>query len=182
MIRFSRSFALAAASVIAFHWAAPARAFTTAQAEAGRTAFRDTCQMCHGENLRQMPNAILAPPEFGARWTGRNTTDLLIQLRATMPPEAPGSLPETTYLSVIAYLLQANGFAANNAALTAATSAVLGSDALARAQPAAEPIGVTKAGTVRDFVPLTEQALKAPAAGDWPMLRRDYAASDFSPL
>jgi alcohol dehydrogenase (cytochrome c) len=182
MSRFSRSFALVAASVSALHSVTPAHAFTAAQVEAGRTAFRDTCQMCHGADLRLMPNAILAAPEFGARWTGRNTTDLLIQLRATMPPEAPGSLPEAMYLGVIAYLLQTNGFAANNAALTAATSAVIGSDALAPARPAAEPIGVTKAGTVRDFVPLTEQALRSPAAGDWPMLRRDYGASSYSPL
>ena len=177
MSRFNHSVALAAAGVVALHWATPAHAFTAAQVEAGRTAFRDTCLMCHGADLRQMPNAVLAAPEFGARWTGRNTTDLLIQLRATMPPEAPGSLPEATYLGVIAYLLQTNGFAANNAPLTAATSAVIGSDALAPARPAAEPIGVTVAGAVRDFVPLTDQALKNPAAGDWPMLRHDYGAS-----
>src|SRR5436190_23863145 len=108
MSRFSRPFALAAVGVIASQWATPGSAFTATQVEAGRTAFRDTCQMCHGADLRLLPNAILAAPEFGARWTGRNTTDLLIQLRATMPPEAPGSLPEATYLGVIAYLLQTN--------------------------------------------------------------------------
>ena len=122
MSRFSHSFALAAASAIALHWATPCHAFTVEQVAAGRAAFRDTCLMCHGADLRQMPNAVLAAPEFGARWTGRNTTDLLIQLRATMPPESPGSLPEATYLGVIAYLLQTNGFAASNAALTAATA------------------------------------------------------------
>ena len=74
MSRFSHSFALAAAGVIAFHCATPAHAFTAAQVEAGRAAFRDTCQMCHGADLRQLPNAVLAAPEFGARWTGRNTT------------------------------------------------------------------------------------------------------------
>ncbi len=183
MSRFSRSFVLAAAGAIALHWATPAQS-PSRRRRSRRAALRsgDTCQMCHGADLRQLPNAMLAAPEFGARWTGRNTTDLLIQLRATMPPEAPGSLPETTYLGIIAYLLQTNGFTANNAALTAATSAVIGSDALATTRPAAEPIGVTVAGTVRDFVPLTEQALESPAAGDWPMLRRDYGASSYSPL
>jgi alcohol dehydrogenase (cytochrome c) len=182
MSRFRHSFALATVSILALHWAAPSRAFTTEQVGTGRAAFQSSCAMCHGADLRTLPNAILGAPEFGARWTGRTTTDLYLQLKATMPPESPGSLPEGTYLAIVSYLLQTNGFAANTAPLTAATSAVIGSDALAPARPAAEPIGVTVAGTVRDFVPLTEQALRNPAAGDWPMLRRDYGASSYSPL
>ena len=181
MRRFRVGFALAAAGVVAVHWSGAAQAYTTEQAAAGRQTFQDTCATCHGANLRNLPNAILAPPEFSARWTGRTTTDLLLQLKATMPPEAPGSLPEASYLNVIAFLLQTNGFAANNAPLTVASSAVLGSDALASARPAAEPIGVTVAGTVRDFAPVPERELANPAAGDWPMLRRDYAASSYSP-
>jgi alcohol dehydrogenase (cytochrome c) len=138
--------------------------------------------MCHGADLRSLPNAVLAPPEFTSRWTGRTTSDLLVQLRATMPPEGAGSLPESTYLGVIAFLLQANGIAADTKELTAAASAVIGSDALPTSKPAAEPLGVTVAGTVRDFVPLTDQTLRNPSAGDWPILRRDYAASSYSPL
>ncbi|HVY66109.1 MAG TPA: PQQ-binding-like beta-propeller repeat protein [Gammaproteobacteria bacterium] len=182
MSRFRHFLVLAVASVVALQWAASAHAYTAEQATAGRAAFQDACAMCHGANLRNLPNAILAAPEFGARWTGRTTADLLQQLKATMPPEAPGSLPEASYLGIISFLLQTNGFAANTTPLTAATSAVIGSDALAPARPAAEPVGVTVAGTVRDFVPLTEQALRNPSAGDWPMLRRDYGASSYSPL
>ena len=37
-------------------------------------------------------------------------------------------------------------------------------------------------GTVEDFVPLTDQTLRNPAPGDWPMIRRDYSASSFSPF
>ena len=50
------------------------------------------------------------------------------------------------------------------------------------ARPAPEPLGITVAGTVPDFAPLTDQTLRNPAPGDWPILRRDYAASSFSPL
>jgi alcohol dehydrogenase (cytochrome c) len=182
MSRLTRLLALAAPGACALLGARAALAFTAEQVAAGRTAFQETCVMCHGADLRTLPNAVLAAPEFGSRWTGKTTTDLLVQLRATMPPESPGSLPEATYLGIIAYLLQANGFAANTAPLTAATSAVIGSDALAAARPAAEPLGVTVAGTVADFAPLTDQMLRNPAAGDWPMLRRDYSASSYSPL
>ena len=31
-------------------------------------------------------------------------------------------------------------------------------------------------------MPLTDQVLRNPAPGDWPMIRRDYSASSFSPL
>jgi alcohol dehydrogenase (cytochrome c) len=161
---------------------ATAHAFTAEQAAAGRAAYEQYCAMCHGADLRSLPNAILAAPEFASRWQGRTTSDLLVQLRATMPPEGPGSLPEGTYLGLISFLLQTNGFAAGAEPLAAAASAVIGGDALPTSKPAAEPLGVTVAGTVRDFGPLTEAALRNPAAGDWPMLRRDYAASSFSPL
>jgi alcohol dehydrogenase (cytochrome c) len=170
------------AAVLLLAHVATAQAFTAEQVAAGRAAFQQSCAMCHGADLRSLPNAILAAPEFTSRWQGRTTSDLLVQLRATMPPEGPGSLPEGTYLGVIAFLLQTNGFAAGAEPLTAAASAVIGGDALPASKPAAEPLGVTVAGTVRDFAPLTEAALRNPAAGDWPMLRRDYAASSYSPL
>jgi PQQ-dependent dehydrogenase (methanol/ethanol family) len=182
MSRLKRLSALATAGISALLATQTALAFTAEQVAAGRAGFQENCVMCHGANLRTLPNAVLAAPEFASRWTGKTTTDLLVQLRATMPPESPGSLPEAAYLGVIAYLLQANGFAAGAAPLTAASSAVIGSDALAPARPAAEPLGVTVAGTVADFAPLTDQTLRNPPAGDWPMLRRDYAASSYSPL
>jgi len=181
MNRFRRRLPFVAACVLALQTSATF-AFTAEQVAAGRAAFQQNCAMCHGADMRTLPNAILAAPEFAGRWTGRTTSDLLVQLRATMPPEGPGSLPEGTYLGVIAFLLQTNGFAANGQPLTGATSAVIGSDALPGSKPAAEPLGVTVAGTVPSFAPLTDQTLRNPAPGDWPMLRRDYAASSFSPL
>ncbi len=45
-----------------------------------------------------------------------------------------------------------------------------------------EPTGVTVAGEVPNFQPVTEAMLRNPPAGDWPMLRRDQFASSFSPL
>jgi alcohol dehydrogenase (cytochrome c) len=47
---------------------------------------------------------------------------------------------------------------------------------------AEEPTGVTVAGVVPDFQPVTEAMLRNPPPGDWPMLRRDQFASSFSPL
>jgi alcohol dehydrogenase (cytochrome c) len=44
------------------------------------------------------------------------------------------------------------------------------------------PVGVTIAGEVPNYVPVTDEMLKNPDPGDWLMIRRDYHASDYSPL
>jgi alcohol dehydrogenase (cytochrome c) len=53
-----------------------------------------------------------------------------------------------------------------------------------RGAPAADapPVGVTIAGEVPNFVPVTDQMLRSPDPGDWLMIRRDYAATNMSPL
>ncbi len=50
--------------------------------------------------------------------------------------------------------------------------------------PAAEagPTGLTVTGEVPNFVPVTDAMLRKPDPGDWLMIRRDYFASDYSPL
>jgi alcohol dehydrogenase (cytochrome c) len=165
----------------------PAWSFTAEQAAAGRAAFAQLCEACHGADLQLSPTAKLAGPEFLTKWQGQSTNDLVAKMRTTMPPESPGGLPEATYLGLVAYILETNGNRATTDALTSASGAPIRAGAprppgggQAPAEP--EPTGVIVAGTVGDFVPLTDQALRNPAAGDWPMLRRDYAASSFSPL
>ena len=68
--------------------------FTTEQASAGRTAYEQNCATCHGANLRQLPDALLAGREFAAKWGSRRTDELVAQMRSTMPPGNPGGLPE----------------------------------------------------------------------------------------
>jgi alcohol dehydrogenase (cytochrome c) len=50
----------------------------------------------------------------------------------------------------------------------------------AEAPPA--PLGLTVTGEVQNFVPVTDAMLRNPEPGDWLMIRRDYHASDYSPL
>jgi alcohol dehydrogenase (cytochrome c) len=194
---------IAAAAGVSF--SAPALAFTPEQAAAGRMAYEQNCVVCHGANLRQLPGAVLAGPEFVAKWGERRTDELLAQARATMPPDRPGALSEDTYVGLIAYLLQSNGGTANAAPLSAATGARVGAGLDARvaaaaaipadAGPAAAPSsaggrsaapaapkGVVVAGTVKNFVPITDEMLRNPAPQHWLMLRHDYSATSFSPL
>ena len=44
------------------------------------------------------------------------------------------------------------------------------------------PVGVTIAGEVPNYVPVTDEMLRNPDPGNWPMIRRDYQATNFSPL
>jgi alcohol dehydrogenase (cytochrome c) len=172
----------------------PVAAFTSEQAVAGRATFEQNCAACHGVTLRQLPSAILAGPEFVAKWGERSTTELLAQAAATMPPDRPGALSQAEYLGVIAYMLEANGGGASAQALTAAAGARIGTGlnpqvALAAAAPVAsrsarkpEPTGVVVHGTVRNFVPVTDALLRNPPDKDWLMLRHDYSATSYSPL
>src|SRR5204863_1451804 len=41
---------------------------------------------------------------------------------------------------------------------------------------------VTVAGEVKNYVPVTDAMMKKQDPSDWLMIRRDYSASDFSPL
>src|SRR5262245_44043609 len=47
---------------------------------------------------------------------------------------------------------------------------------------AASPRGITVTGDVKNFVPLTDAMLRNRDPADWLMIRRNYHASDYSPL
>jgi alcohol dehydrogenase (cytochrome c) len=46
----------------------------------------------------------------------------------------------------------------------------------------APPRGLEVAGEVQNFVPVTDAMLRNPDPGNWPMIRRDYSATSYSPL
>ncbi len=174
----------------------PARSSTAEQADAGRGAYQQQCASCHGAGLRQLPEALLAGREFTAKWESRPASELIAYMRSAMPPASPGGLPEATYVNIAAYLLQVNGASADASSLTAATATrvgegLAGPGGAAAAAPASaggrgaiaeSRAGVTVAGTVQGFVPVSDAMLRDPKPEDWLMLRRDYAATSYSPL
>ena len=44
------------------------------------------------------------------------------------------------------------------------------------------PLGVTVAGEVKNYVPVTDEMLRNPDPGDWLMVRRNYQGWSYSPL
>jgi len=84
--------------------------FTAAQAAAGKTAYNSNCAVCHGSTLT---NGTFGTPlggqYFRTAWSGRSVRALYDRSQKTMPPSAPGSLPEDSYASIVAYILETNG-------------------------------------------------------------------------
>ena len=86
--------------------------YTSAQAARGQAQYESTCRSCHREGPRR-------GEAFMRDWQGTGLDGLFSQIRASMPPAAPGSLSDPAYLDIVAYMLQVNTFPAGAAELTA---------------------------------------------------------------
>lgn len=86
--------------------------YTEQQADRGAVTFTNVCAECH------------APREFWGtdfmfNWEGSSVGSLYRIMSTTMPEDDPGGLDESTYLSVLSYILQLNDYPAGNAELKA---------------------------------------------------------------
>ena len=201
----------AAAAFMSAQQAPGGASFTAAQATSGRAAYDQNCASCHGPAGRNGTAPALAGPDFGG-WTTRPVSDLISTIRTSMPSDRPGQLREEVYLDIVAYILQVNGRTPGDQMLTVNSNGIVGAPAAqagaaggggrqagagaggaARAggqgaapggRGAAAPpaTGVTVAGEVKGFTPVTDEMLKNPPPGDWLAIRRDHYASNFSPL
>jgi alcohol dehydrogenase (cytochrome c) len=192
----------AAALAVASTAYSQAGAFTEAQAAAGRSSYLANCAGCHLADLRGANEARpLVGPDFMRTWSGRTVQELVAFLSVTMPPPpaAPGSLGGQSYVNLAAFLLHANGAAPGDDTLTAASPVAIGSvatgtmpDALqavlanaasaAPAMGAAGITGISVAGEVPSFKPVTDAMLRQVPADDWLMIRGNYQAWNYSEL
>lgn len=85
--------------------------YTAEQAEQGGEIYLMSCSSCH-------PPITHTGPAFVAKWDGRSLAALFQYIRNTMPKSQPGSLTESEYIRVLAYLLQLNGMPAGRSELT----------------------------------------------------------------
>ena len=211
-IGYARRAAVAAAVVLLPAAAASAAAqsadgvYTAAQAAAGRAVYEQACARCHQSNLQGSFEAPqLAGESFLQFWGDLSPRDLYERTSSSMPPDE-AALADEAYVDVVAYLLQANGAPAGDLPLTATTAVAIGTVATGEpaaveaaaaptpagsglpppaasglASPAAQA-GVTVAGEVENFRPVTDAMLRQPDDGDWLMIRRNYEAWSYSPL
>lgn len=86
--------------------ASAASVVPAAQAQRGQNAFLGSCTACHS-------SSEFSDTAFQTRWRNRTAADLFDLMSATMPEDAPNSLPAERYVEIVAYILRLNGFEAS---------------------------------------------------------------------
>jgi alcohol dehydrogenase (cytochrome c) len=72
--------------------------------------FQSKCAGCHGTSLEGGAHApALVGNTFWTQWDQQTARALYGRIISTMPPDAPGTLPESDALNVVSYILQSNG-------------------------------------------------------------------------
>ena len=101
--------------------------FTAEQSAAGSSVYAVSCASCHMADLAGRNEAPqLAGNNFMSTWRSRSSRDLFEFIQSTMPPTGE-TLSAAQFISVTAYLLQANGASAGATAFTATTAVPIGS-------------------------------------------------------
>ena len=181
--------------------------YTHAQAERGRAVYQENCAACHGSDLvgvESMPGFVGS--DFINRWGGRPLSDLHSYSMRRMPPGREGAIGDQRTADVIAYLLARNSMPAGTDMLRAANgdlhNIILVAADTAAQLPGTPPVSAAVApepkpqqrrdaadsGTtttireIKEFVPLTDTALRNPDPNDWVMIRGNYEGYGHSPL
>jgi mono/diheme cytochrome c family protein len=89
--------------------------FTVAQAERGRGQYQTHCVECHAPDLGGTTFGDGAPALKGNGFLeGDNLYAVFDEMKRAMPFNAPGSLSESVYIDVLAYVLRENGYPAGS--------------------------------------------------------------------
>ena len=130
----------------------PSAVFTSAQAEAGRVAYENTCGKCHTPTLlgrKGDPGELppigslsgayqkfigprrwvppLAGPVFISRWGSKTAAQLIARFQETVPYFPPEGMNDETTVNITAYVLHVNGAKAGTRPLTRTTEAIVSS-------------------------------------------------------
>ena len=81
--------------------------YTEAQAERGKAEYETNCASCHRGGP---PNSDVLIRD----WSGTALESFFSQIKMTMPPDAPGSLSDSNYLDIVAYILRVDAFPAGS--------------------------------------------------------------------
>jgi alcohol dehydrogenase (cytochrome c) len=167
----------------------PPASFTVDQATKGAPLYQKHCATCHGAKLQgEQVAPALTGPRFDTSWRGKSAAVIGFHMRR-MPPEpvdAPGGLGDETYTAILAYILQANGFAAGDAALPASLDALrevgIPQSEGAAFDPDAPVVAAGQSELLNALPPVTPEMLRNPSPDDWLQTQRTYDSQTWSPL
>lgn len=177
----------------AFGQNAPATAagsFTEEQVAFGLQAYQLNCaNACHQADLNGSgPVPPLRDIGFLEIWGNLTTTELFESIKTSMPPTNVGGLPDETYLSIISFILAANGAVPGEAPLLADSGFQI-ENITQRSQPGGTDkyensglTGVTVVGTVPGYQTVSDEELRNPAPEDWLVMRGNHEAWSYSAL
>ena len=104
--------------------------YTAAQAARGQSVYntsgavpRSACRDCHSEDLTGARGPALAGAPFMDSWSEDNLSSLFTMIKTDMPRNDRGTLSDTQYLDIVAYIFQVNGFPAGTEELPLDTDA-----------------------------------------------------------
>jgi quinoprotein glucose dehydrogenase len=92
--------------------------FSEDQAQRGRISYNKSCSGCHRADLTGFESALKGQ-KFMDHWGQDNVDSLYSNIKRSMPRNEPGSLDSATYVDIISYVLQQNGFPSGTADLKA---------------------------------------------------------------
>jgi mono/diheme cytochrome c family protein len=86
--------------------------YTVEQAERGQASYEHSCQACHGSTLDNgdFGGAPLRGSWFRTHWGSTDVGALFSYVKAAMPPDNPGSLNDSTFADILAFILRGNGY------------------------------------------------------------------------
>jgi mono/diheme cytochrome c family protein len=128
--------------------------FSDAQASRGAAVFKERCSGCHGAEMKGAKAPPLVGDVFLGNWRTQPLSALAGKIRATMPPDAQGTLTPQQAADLVSHILKAGGFPPGAADLAPAEAALNGIT-----WPAA-PAGaaVQQASQMRAYPPLGNMA------------------------
>src|SRR6202789_943625 len=170
--------------------------YTNAQAAGGTTVYTQYCAVCHGANLQGEAGTPLMGRTFLQAYgagTGGQFDDFI---NPQMPLNAPGSLSQTQYLDVTAFILERNGLPPGETPLSTAS---LGQVSLSGMRSAAAGSASNTNEIVRVAPPTRNVYAQLPAGtnvnitdammlnagsdeNDWLLHGRSYDNQRYSPL
>jgi len=148
--------------------------FSPAQAEHGAGVYANYCAACHGRDLRGTEGGTaLTGERFVGKWKGQTLDSLFTLTKNTMPKSSPASLGDDDYASLLAFVLQVNGFKPGNENLS--PERALLNDIGIEVPPPSDRISLR-------FTPRPYNSTPPTIDAEWIQHRGDLASTSYSSL